>query len=123
MKIPTVLGNTLISTIIREKFLRHRQEICFLSKVFGLEFRSTHPDANEKNLDDEIDENFLDTTGYELTLPSGRKIGHRTLVRYYRQNLSNRNTERSIEIVNKLKDKYRALGWSGPGTTGSSSNR
>ena len=61
---------------------------------------------------------MLDTTGYELVLPSGKIVGHRTLVRYYRQNGNNRNNERSLELVNKIKDKYRALGWSGPGTTG-----
>lgn len=89
--------------------------ICFL-------FRSTHPDQNETNVDDEVDENLLDTTGYELVLPSGKKVGHRTLIRYYRQSLNQRNTDRSVELVNKIKDKYRALGWSGPGTTGSSRN-
>ena len=80
--------------------------------------RTTHPDSDEKNLDDELDENVLDVTGYELVLPSGKTVGHRTLARYYRQSLNNRNNERSIELVNRIKDKYRALGWSGPGTTG-----
>ncbi|CAF2232292.1 unnamed protein product [Rotaria magnacalcarata] len=82
------------------------------------DYSTSHPDANEKNLDEEIDDNFLDTAGYELALPSGKKVGHRTLVRYYRQCLTSRNNDRSLELVNKLKDKYRALGWSGPGTTG-----
>ncbi|CAF0924408.1 unnamed protein product [Rotaria sordida] len=82
------------------------------------DYSISHPDSNEKNLDEEIDENILDATGYELVLPSGKKVGHRTLVRYYRQSLTNRNNERSLELVNRLKDKYRALGWSGPGTTG-----
>jgi len=58
------------------------------------------------------------TTGYQLVLPSGKKVGHRILVRYYRQSLTNRNNEKSVELVNRIKDKYRALGWSGPGTTG-----
>ena len=81
-------------------------------------FRTTHPDQTDVNLDEDIDDNLLDTTGYELVLPSGKKVGHRTLVRYYRQCLTNRSNDRSLELVNKLKDKYRALGWSGPGTTG-----
>ena len=89
-------------------------------RLVSLAPRSTHPDHNEKNLDEEIEENILDATGYELVLPSGKKLGHRVLVRYYRQCLTNRNNDRSVQIVNKLKDKYRALGWSGPGTTGSS---
>jgi len=82
------------------------------------DYSTSHPDSNEKNLEEEIDENLLDTTGYELVLPSGKKVGHRTLARYYRQSLTNRNNERSVELVNRIKDKYRALGWSGPGTTG-----
>jgi len=53
-----------------------------------------------------------------LVLPSGKTVGHRTLLRYYRQSLTNRNNERSVELVTRIKDKYRALGWSGPGTTG-----
>jgi pre-60S factor REI1 len=61
---------------------------------------------------------MLDTTGYELVLPSGKIVGHRTLARYYRQSLNNRSNEKSVELVNRIKDKYRALGWSGPGTTG-----
>lgn len=81
-------------------------------------FSASHPDANDKNLDEEINEEPLDTTGYELVLPSGKTVGHRTLVRYYRQCLTNRSNERSLEVMNKIKDKYRALGWSGPGTTG-----
>jgi pre-60S factor REI1 len=81
--------------------------------------RSTHADSNETNLDDEIEENILDTSGYSLVLPSGKVLGHRTLVRYYRQCLTDRHNNRSVALVNKLKDKYRALGWSGPGTTGS----
>ena len=30
----------------------------------------------------------LDDTGYELVLPSGARVGHRSLVRYYRQSLN-----------------------------------
>lgn len=82
-------------------------------------FSSTHPDQTNENLDDDLEENFLDTTGYELVLPSGKKVGHRTLIHYYRQSLNQRNNDRSVELVNKIKDKYRALGWSGYGTTGS----
>ena len=34
--------------------------------------------------DREVEENLIDDTGYELVLPSGAKIGHRSLHRYYR---------------------------------------
>ena len=108
-------GNMSISTIIR-KFSQRKK---IRESIYTNEYlRTSHPDSNEKNLEEEIDDNLLDTTGYELVLPSGKKVGHRTLVRYYRQSLTNRNNERSVELVNRIKDKYRALGWSGPGTTG-----
>ena len=34
--------------------------------------------------DDEVDLTRLDDTGFELVLPSGAKVGHRSLMRYYR---------------------------------------
>ena len=40
--------------------------------------------ASQQMPDDEIDLDQLDDTGYELVLPSGAKIGHRSLFRYYR---------------------------------------
>ena len=115
MKIPMQLGNTLISMIIRKRNFLQKNWNHHLTNIY---FSATHPDTNEKNLDDDLDENILDTSGFELVLPSGKVVGHRVLVRYYRQSLANRNNERSVELVNRLKDKYRALGWSGPGTTG-----
>ncbi|CAF1325409.1 unnamed protein product [Adineta ricciae] len=82
------------------------------------DYSASHPDSNDKNVDEDIDSNLLETNGFELVLPSGKTVGHRTLLRYYQQSLSNRNNVRSLELVNRIKDKYRALGWSGPGTTG-----
>ena len=34
--------------------------------------------------DEEVEIEALDDTGYQLTLPSGAKIGHRSLLRYYK---------------------------------------
>ena len=34
--------------------------------------------------DEEVELEGLDDTGYELTLPSGSKVGHRSLMRYYK---------------------------------------
>ena len=65
--------------------------------------------------DDEVADNRLTSTGkkapliyesdYELHLPSGRSVGHRSLARYYRQNLHNYPTaseraERQLAIEN-----------------------
>ena len=55
------------------------------------DYSTSYPDEenndNEERkarLDEEIDLNMLDDSGYELVLPSGAKIGHRSLLRYYR---------------------------------------
>ena len=54
------------------------------------DYSSSYPsaeDANENEQDAgevELDLTRLDDTGYELVLPSGAKVGHRSLVRYYR---------------------------------------
>ena len=54
------------------------------------DYSSSYPDEENDNEDrrakpdDEIDLTTLDDSGYELVLPSGATIGHRSLLRYYR---------------------------------------
>lgn len=47
----------------------------------------------------------IDRTGVELTLPSGSRIGHRSMTRYYRQNLplgrEARDSEKTVAAVDK----------------------
>ncbi|XP_028659635.1 cytoplasmic 60S subunit biogenesis factor ZNF622 [Erpetoichthys calabaricus] len=90
------------------------------------DFRSSYPDYKEGDADvemhdDEVsDRNAVeyDEETMELILPSGAKIGHRSLMRYYKQRFgisralvisSNRNA------VRKVLQQYRALGWSDSG--------
>lgn len=52
---------------------------------------------------------------------SGATIGHRELMRYYRQRLKpegseTRNQKRARDAVQKVMGQYKALGWTG--TTG-----
>ena len=49
------------------------------------------------------DENF------ELILPSGAKIGHRSLFRYYKQSFGHRNLELKLRNNISIKDKYKAI--------------
>jgi len=55
---------------------------------------------------------MLDDSGYELVLPSGAKIGHRSLLRYYRQNLVN---DRALVLHknNRIQHHYQSFGWVG----------
>ena len=54
------------------------------------DYSSSYPEEENDNEDrrakpdDEIDLTTLDDSGYELVLPSGATIGHRSLLRYYR---------------------------------------
>lgn len=75
--------------------------------------RMEHDGDNER--DEEVQIETIDDSGYELTLPSGAKIGHRSLMRYYKQSL---NPERAVTVhrrgVNhRVLNHYKALGWSG----------
>ena len=52
-------------------------------------------DNEEEDIEDvEVELDTLDDTGYELVLPSGARVGHRSLVRYYRQSLNPDRSEK-----------------------------
>ncbi len=52
------------------------------------DYSASYPEGERGHDDDEEDEEVeahkLDDTGYELVLPSGARVGHRSLARYYR---------------------------------------
>ncbi|XP_047445901.1 zinc finger protein 622 [Mugil cephalus] len=93
------------------------------------DFRSSYPDRKEGE-DDEVDDEELpddknleyDDDTLELTLPSGAKIGHRSLMRYYKQRFG---AQRAVVVTNnrnavgRVLRQYRALGWGGDGGNGS----
>lgn len=83
------------------------------------DYSSSYPDAGENvSADDEVKQTELSGNEYQLVLPSGATVGHRSLARYYRQKL---DPNRSAVVVKKrpglafhsLMAKYRALGWAG----------
>ncbi|XP_071753239.2 cytoplasmic 60S subunit biogenesis factor ZNF622 [Centroberyx gerrardi] len=87
------------------------------------DFRSSYPDRKEGEdaaMDDEElpdDKNLeYDDETLELTLPSGAKIGHRSLMRYYKQRFG---TQRTVALahnrnaVGRVLRQYKALGWGG----------
>lgn len=85
------------------------------------DYRSSYPDQGDTPMETgeggeeevEVTENTLDTEGYELVLPSGATIGHRSLWKYYKQNLPQRSSEGSSTVLPKMLAQYRALGWTG----------
>ncbi|CAL8277256.1 unnamed protein product [Lota lota] len=90
------------------------------------DFRSSYPDQKEgedavmkdgdlDSLPDDKNMEYDDDT-LELTLPSGARIGHRSLMRYYKQRFG---TQRAVVLahnqnaVGRVMRQYQALGWQG----------
>lgn len=71
--------------------------------------------------DEELDPNYnvltITSEGTELVLPSGAHIGHRDYRRYYNQNLRLTDEPESVAI-NRLTQKYQALGYYNIGSSG-----
>lgn len=95
------------------------------------DFRSSYPhqkegegaemkDGDVDSLPDDKNLEYDDDT-LELSLPSGARIGHRSLMRYYKQRFG---TQRAVVLahnqnaVGRVLRQYRALGW--PGDRGKS---
>ncbi|XP_014669613.1 PREDICTED: zinc finger protein 622-like [Priapulus caudatus] len=81
------------------------------------DYRSSYPDhkeveGTEAEQDEEVDLPALAEQYYALVLPSGASIGHRSLLRYYRQNPPQKERPRR-GAVSKVLGQYRALGWTG----------
>ncbi|KAI8777449.1 zinc finger protein 622 isoform X1 [Biomphalaria glabrata] len=79
------------------------------------DYTSSYPDAGNSatDPDEAVDVEELETDGFSLTLPSGATIGHRSLMRYYKQNLIPHIHEPTKKILPKMLAHYKALGWTG----------
>ncbi|XP_046743076.1 zinc finger protein 622 [Diprion similis] len=77
------------------------------------DYSSSYPDEGHENPDEEVQIPEIDDTDYQLVLPSGATIGHRSLMRYYKQSLDP-NRALALPKRDKLRavlTQYRALGW------------
>lgn len=80
------------------------------------DYSSSYPTNGEANDEINLDEFNLDGDEYQLRLPSGSVIGHRSLFAYYKQNLRPQPVEKKSknkELLNKVMSQYKALGWTG----------
>ncbi|XP_043283665.1 zinc finger protein 622 [Venturia canescens] len=77
-------------------------------------YSTSYPDAGEVDPDTDIEIPEIEDNDYQLVLPSGNVIGHRSLMRYYKQSLDpNRPLAvAKSEKLRKVLCQYRALGWS-----------
>ncbi|XP_005090745.1 zinc finger protein 622 [Aplysia californica] len=82
------------------------------------DYTPSYPDGAdpETNPDEVINPEELETDGFSLTLPSGAQVGHRSLMRYYQQNLVPHTRDGTKKVLPKMLAYYKALGWTG--TTG-----
>lgn len=78
------------------------------------DYSSSYPDHDETtDIDADIETPVLEGDEYQLVLPSGNVIGHRSLMRYYRQRI---NPNRAVVIkksdkkLHHVMAQYRALG-------------
>lgn len=91
------------------------------------DFRSSYPD-HKVETDVEMDDSDVpddknlefDEETMELVLPSGARIGHRSLMRYYKQKFGLSRAvvvSKNQKAVGRVLQQYKALGWTG-GTGG-----
>ncbi|XP_050665402.1 cytoplasmic 60S subunit biogenesis factor ZNF622 [Leptidea sinapis] len=84
------------------------------------DYSASYPQEDEdKDMDVDVDEEvenpaMLEADNFQLVLPSGAVVGHRSLLRYYKQHL-NQNTQvvvkKSDRKLHRLLGVYRGLGW------------
>ncbi|XP_038077035.1 LOW QUALITY PROTEIN: zinc finger protein 622-like [Patiria miniata] len=90
------------------------------------DFRQSYPDHTDParqgetqgdSDDEEVDDSALQVhqEGYELMLPSGARVGHRDLQRYFRQNVppTRQIVKKNSAVIGRIMTQYKALGWSG----------
>ncbi|KAJ7338423.1 hypothetical protein JRQ81_012068 [Phrynocephalus forsythii] len=85
------------------------------------DFRSTYPDYQEGEEDMEMPDELpshknvaYDDESMELILPSGARIGHRSLMRYYKQRFGALRVvavSKNKQAVGRVLQQYKALGW------------
>ncbi|KAH8269662.1 hypothetical protein KR026_000739 [Drosophila bipectinata] len=79
------------------------------------DYSSSYPDNKDgMDIDEEVVPELLDGDEYQLVLPSGAVIGHRSLLRYYKQRLRPESAvvlKKSDRKLHKVLSEYRALGW------------
>ncbi|XP_041973769.1 zinc finger protein 622 [Aricia agestis] len=83
------------------------------------DYSSSYPDNEEGDENMDVDEEVegpaaLGGDDYQLVLPSGAIIGHRSLMRYYKQHISSNNqvvVKKSDRKLHRVLGAYKALGW------------
>ena len=93
------------------KMLHEGEALAEYSEFY--DYSSSYPDNESADPNAEVEIPELDDSDYQLVLPSGTVIGHRSLMRYYKQSL---NPNRAVAVpknekLRKVLCMYRSLGW------------
>ncbi|CAH0405903.1 unnamed protein product [Chilo suppressalis] len=83
------------------------------------DYSTSYPDTKEGDENMDVDEEVdgptaLEGDDFQLVLPSGVVVGHRSLMKYYKQNLTQNSqaiVKKSDRKLHRLLGVYRALGW------------
>ncbi|KAJ2893996.1 pre-60S factor rei1 [Coemansia aciculifera] len=98
--------------------IAYETEIDILEISDFYDFSSTYPDAEEHDADMQLDlvkgggrqgmpsASCLEEEDGELVLPSGARIGHRSLQRYYKQAIPSEQPEKESVVIHKMLTNY-----------------
>lgn len=80
------------------------------------DYSASYPDHDPtKDIDEDIEAPVLDGDEFQLVLPSGNVIGHRSLMRYYKQRINPNRVvvamKKSDRRLHRVIAQYRSLGW------------
>lgn len=77
------------------------------------DYSSSYPVNDEESADpdDDVEVENLNDEGFQMVLPSGSVIGHRALMKYYRQNLPPERPKTNRRLLHSVMTHYRSLGW------------
>ncbi|KAJ2382868.1 pre-60S factor rei1 [Coemansia sp. RSA 2611] len=96
--------------------IAYETEIDILEISDFYDFSSTYPDADEADADMQLDvvrpggrqsaAPRMEEDEGELVLPSGTRIGHRSLQRYYKQTIPSEQPEKESVVIHKMLTNY-----------------
>ncbi|XP_072936127.1 cytoplasmic 60S subunit biogenesis factor ZNF622 [Epargyreus clarus] len=83
------------------------------------DYSTSYPDNNDGDENMDVDAEVegptaLEGDDFQLVLPSGVTVGHRSLMRYYKQNVNQNSValvKKSDRKLHRLLGVYKALGW------------
>ncbi|XP_017772977.1 PREDICTED: zinc finger protein 622 [Nicrophorus vespilloides] len=80
------------------------------------DYSTSYPDGEDETVDSnqEVEIPEMEGNEFQLVLPSGSVIGHRSLMRYYKQSIDPNRVvvvRKNTNKLHKVLASYRALGW------------